>query len=422
MNDSGLAKDIRSFDLIVTGAGAAGYFAAINAKLQNPDMRVLIVEQSGDVLAKVRISGGGRCNVMHDCFDVRQLIQYYPRGSKELLGPFHRFGPAETKNWFESNGVSLKTEADGRMFPKTDDSGTIISCFLRLASKSGIELITKFKFRDYSYHEQDDYKFSVTDGQTSFASRMLLMATGSNSTIWKIMQTHGYRIIEPVPSLFTFNLPGHAITTLMGLSVPKAVVHIQDTAVVTEGPVLITHWGLSGPAILKASAWAAVSLAEKNYDFSASIDWIPDISIENIKELRTLHGKTKVYSQSQFGLPIRLWRFLISASIGETEKNWSDISKDEMNLVIKSLKKYTIHVQGKTTFKEEFVTAGGIDLKEIEFRRFESRREPGLFMAGEILNIDAVTGGFNFQAAWSGGYLAAQAIVERFEKLNDNQP
>jgi predicted Rossmann fold flavoprotein len=419
---SGLGKDIRSFDLIVVGAGAAGYFAAINVKIKNPRISVLILEQSGDVLAKVRISGGGRCNVMHDCFDVRQLIQYYPRGSKELLGPFHRFGPAETKNWFESNGVALKTEADGRMFPKTDDSNTIISCFLRLASKSGIELITKFKFRDYSYHEQEDYKFRITDGQSTITSRMLLMATGSNGTIWKILQTHGYRIIEPVPSLFTFNLPGHAITTLMGLSVAKAIVRIHDTAVVTEGPVLITHWGLSGPAILKASAWAAVALAEKKYAFSASVDWIPDVSPENIKELRTTYGKTKVYSQSQFGLPTRLWRFLISTSTGETEKNWSDISKDEMNLVIKSLKNYTIQVQGKTTFKEEFVTAGGVDLREIEFRKFESRREPGLFMAGEILNIDAVTGGFNFQAAWTGGYLAAQAIVEKFEQSNKNEP
>jgi predicted Rossmann fold flavoprotein len=251
---------------------------------------------------------------------------------------------------------------------------------------------------------------------------MLLIATGSNATVWKILQSHGYRIIEPVPSLFTFNLPNHTITHLMGLSVPRATVRIDDTAIVTEGPVLITHWGLSGPAILKASAWAAVVLAERNYSFASRIDWIPDIASEKIKELRFSHSKTKVNSQAHFGLPSRLWRFLVSAAIGESEKNWSDVTKDEMTKIITFLKDYNITVTGKTTFKEEFVTAGGVDLKEIEFRKFESRREPGLFMAGEVLNIDAVTGGFNFQAAWTGGYTASQAIVEQFTKLYNQKP
>jgi len=393
-------------DIVIVGGGAAGFFSAITAAEKNPNLRIIILEQSKEVLNKVRISGGGRCNATHACFDPKELTGYYPRGARELLGPFHAFGPTQTIEWFKEHGVNLKTEADGRMFPDTDSSETIIKCFQTLTNKLGIQVFQNVKVKHYKYSEDTDYKFEIISESTTYKCRKLMLATGSSPFMWNMLKEHGYNIIEPVPSLFTFNLPNNPICKLMGLSVPKATVQIRDSKIKTTGPLLITHWGMSGPAILKASAWGANVLEEKKYHFDAIIDWIPDVPTENITELREVMAKKKVVSNAIFGIPSRLWTYMTDEIISDKEKNWASLSKTEMNAIVQKLKFASFPVSGKSTFKEEFVTAGGVALSQINFKCFESKIQPGLFMAGEILNIDAVTGGFNFQAAWTGGYLA----------------
>ena len=393
-------------DIIVVGGGAAGFFAAITAAEQNPSLSIVILEQSKEVLNKVRISGGGRCNATHACFDPKELTSFYPRGARELLGPFHTFGPTQTIEWFKNHGVHLKIEADGRMFPDTDSSETIIRCFQGLTQKLGIKVIQNVKVKDYRYAEEAEYKFEINTESSHYTSKRMMLASGSSPFMWNMLKDHGYKIVEPVPSLFTFNLPNNPICKLMGLSVPKATVQIKDTKIKTSGPLLITHWGLSGPAILKASAWGAIVLDEKKYHFDAVVDWIPDVSPEQITELRDTMAKKKVVSNPVFGIPSRLWAYIIDDIIVDKEKNWASLAKTEMNAIVQKLKLASFPVSGKSTFKEEFVTAGGVALSQINFKNFESKIQPGLFMAGEILNIDAVTGGFNFQAAWTGGYLA----------------
>lgn len=393
-------------DIIIVGGGAAGFFSAITAAENNPSLRIIILEQSKEVLNKVRISGGGRCNATHACFDPKELTTYYPRGARELLGPFHTFGPTQTIEWFKNHGVNLKTEADGRMFPDSDSSETIIRCFQGLTQKLGIKVIQNVKVKGFNYSEEDEYKFEINTESIHYNSKRLMLATGSSPFIWNMLKEHGYKIVEPVPSLFTFNLPNNPICKLMGLSVPKANVQIKDTKIKTNGPLLITHWGFSGPAILKASAWGANVLEEKKYAFDAIIDWVPDVHIEQITELRDTMAKKKVVSNPVFGLPSRLWTYMTDDIISDKEKNWASLSKTELNAIVQNLKSASFTVSGKSTFKEEFVTAGGVALSQINFKCFESKIQPGLFMAGEILNIDAVTGGFNFQAAWTGGYLA----------------
>ncbi len=399
-------------DIIIVGGGAAGFFAAVTAGLKHVGLTVIILEQSKDVLQKVKISGGGRCNVTHHCPDPKTLVQYYPRGAKELLGPFYTFGPLQTIAWFKEHGVALKTEADGRMFPVSDSSETIINCFKGLTQKLGIEVLTNQKVKNYVYHSEDKYAFEVRTEGMVYSCRRLMIATGSSPFIWAMLAKHGYKIVDPVPSLFTFNLGKHSICTLMGLSVPRVTVHLKGTKIRTEGPLLITHWGLSGPAVLKASAWGATVLAEKQYQFEVIIDWIPDVPDTALPMLRESMSRKKVLAHAQFGIPSRLWQYLISSAISDPEKNWASLSKQEMQFIISVLKNYEVRVSGKTTFKEEFVTAGGVDLQQINFRTFESKSQPGLFLAGEVLHIDAVTGGFNFQAAWTGGYLAGQAMAE----------
>jgi predicted Rossmann fold flavoprotein len=393
-------------DIIVVGGGAAGFFAAITAAEHNPSLSIVILEQSKEVLNKVRISGGGRCNATHACFDPKELTSFYPRGARELLGPFHTFGPTQTIEWFKNHGVNLKTESDGRMFPDTDSSETIIRCFQGLTQKLGIKVIQNVKVKAYKYIQEAEYKFEINTESNQYTSKRLMLASGSSPLMWNMLKDHGYNIVEPVPSLFTFNLPNHPICKLMGLSVPKATVQIKDSKIKTTGPLLITHWGMSGPAILKASAWGAIVLDEKKYQFDAIIDWIPDVSPEQITELRDTMAKKKVVSNPVFGIPSRLWAYMTDDIITDKEKNWASLSKIEMNAIVQKLKFASFAVSGKSTFKEEFVTAGGVALSQINFKHFESKIQPGLFMAGEILNIDAVTGGFNFQAAWTGGYLA----------------
>ncbi|MEZ4910875.1 MAG: NAD(P)/FAD-dependent oxidoreductase [Saprospiraceae bacterium] len=399
------------YDVIAIGGGAVGFFSAINLAIARPDLKIAIFEQSHEVLSKVRISGGGRCNVTHDCADPKALIKYYPRGSKELLGPFHKFGPDDTRSWFENYNVETKVESDGRVFPVSDSSETIIQCFIQLAQQTGIDILTSQKVIDISF----ETPFTIHTKSKQYTCKFLILGTGSTPSIWKLLATKGYRIVDPVPSLFTFNLPDHPIRELMGLSVSNAKVSIQDTKIQTEGAVLITHWGLSGPAILKASAWGAVELAELQYDFHFTIDWIPEITVDEIAALRMRIPKKSVATSTPFEVvPIRLWRFLMESLAIDPQKNWASLTKSEMESIQTALKKFVFHAQGKSTFKAEFVTAGGVDLSQIQFKSFESKLHQNVFMAGEILNIDAVTGGFNFQAAWTGGYLIASSIADRW--------
>ncbi|MBK8820366.1 MAG: NAD(P)/FAD-dependent oxidoreductase [Saprospiraceae bacterium] len=400
-------------DIIIIGGGAAGFFAAINAKIMNPDVTVTIIEQSKEVLNKVRISGGGRCNATHACFDPKLLTNYYPRGKKELLGPFHVLGANDTVKWFEHHGVKLYTEPDGCMFPVSNTSDTIIQCFLKLCREYGIRIINNCKVKDFIHHPEGTFSFEIISNETIFYAHKMMLATGSSPFIWKMMESKGYQIVPPCPSLFTFNLPSHPITKLMGLVVTNAVIRLADSKIETNGPILITHWGLSGPAVLKASAWGATLLASKNYDFTAIVDWIPDISENYISTLKETHAKKKVSANPQFGIPTRLWQFLMEEVLTDKEKNWASLTKNEVNDIIKQLKNKNFRVQGKTTFKEEFVTAGGISLSQINFKTFESKLHPGLYMAGEVIDIDAVTGGFNFQAAWTGGFIAARAMTSK---------
>ncbi|KXK39648.1 MAG: NAD(P)/FAD-dependent oxidoreductase [Saprospiraceae bacterium] len=399
------------YDVVVVGGGAAGFFAAINICELRPEMKVLILEQSKEVLNKVRISGGGRCNVTHACFDPKELTTYYPRGNRELLGPFYNFGAADTVNWFDQHGVQLKTERDGRMFPATDNSETIIACFKKYTLKYGIEVKLNTKVKDFTYNTANRDRFTIHTDSEIYSSQYLIISTGSSQFIWNMIQAKGFEIITPVPSLFTFNMPGHPLCKLMGVVAPYAKVYIEGTSITSEGPVLVTHWGLSGPAVLKASAWGAVQLAKMKYDFQVLIDWIPAVPDTEITALRNAMAKKKVISNPKFDVPARLWEFLIDTVLNDKDKNWASLSKSELSAIITQLKAYRVHIKGKTTFKEEFVTAGGVALHQINFKTFETKKIAGLYMAGEVLDIDAVTGGFNFQAAWTGGYLVAKDIA-----------
>lgn len=386
------------YDLIIVGGGAAGVFASIQAKIIRPDAKVLLLEKSAVLLAKVKVSGGGRCNVTHACFDPNQLVQNYPRGHLELRGPFHRFQPRNTIEWFESRGVTLKAEADGRIFPTTDSSQTIIDCLLGEAKKLGVEILMRQKVDKII--KSDCFEVG------SFKSHKLLLATGSAPDGHKWAEELRHTIQPPVPSLFTFNVPESPLKSLSGISVQNAEVKIIGTPFKQKGPLLITHFGFSGPAVLKLSAWAARTLHEKDYHFEISIDWLSDLSETKIYE-KLLFLKTSTPNRpldNVFGLPKNLWKTLIP-----DERRLNDISLKDLQLYAKKLHADVYQVQGKTTHKEEFVTCGGITLKEIDFKTMESKVCPGLYFAGEILDIDGVTGGFNFQSAWTTGYIAGSS-------------
>ncbi|MDX8430409.1 MAG: NAD(P)/FAD-dependent oxidoreductase [Candidatus Algichlamydia australiensis] len=373
------------YDLIILGGGAAGIFAACHAA---KFARVLVVEKTAQLLSKVRISGGGRCNVTHSCFDPRELTQNYPRGSKELLGPFHKFGPQETIDWFSSRGVKLKTEKDGRMFPVTNSSETIINCLLKEAETLGVEIRTRTRIQSITKTENG---FQLDNLHT----KKLLLATGSSFQGHNFAKSLGHTIIDPVPSLFTFNVPNSPLKELSGISVPAKLTldHFTQT-----GPLLITHFGFSGPAALKLSAFAARHLAEKKYCTPLTINWLPNFSPEQIK-----NANPKKLLSSENLLPKSLWKTLIGP-IGE--KKIATLSNQEIGQLTKKLQADTYQVEGKTTNKEEFVTCGGIPLREVNFKTMESKICPGLHFAGEILDIDGVTGGFNFQNAWTTSFLA----------------
>ena len=400
----------QNFDIIIVGGGAAGFFTAINIVEKNPTLKVAILERGSEVLQKVRISGGGRCNVTHACFEPNELVKFYPRGEKELRGPFHQFGAGDTIEWFEKHGVALKIESDGRMFPVSNSSQTIIDCFLEATKKLGIAVLTGQSVQ--SIFKQEAF-WKIETQTENYLCEKLVLATGSNPKVWDMLQNFGHAVITPVPSLFTFNIKDVRIKELPGVAA-QATVKVKDTKLISSGPLLITHWGMSGPAILKLSAWGARILHDKNYQFTVFVNWLNDADSEEVekklKDLKQEHAKKSVSKKSPFELTNRLWESLVLASGIEAETKWADLSKIQLTNLINQLVNGTFQVNGKSTFKEEFVTAGGIDLKEINFKTMESKLHKNLYFAGEIVNIDAITGGFNFQNAWTSGFIVANTI------------
>ena len=404
-----------SADIVIIGGGAAGFFGAINTAINNPTLKILILEKSDKLLSKVKISGGGRCNVTHHCFENSLLVKNYPRGEKELRQVFNEFNPQNTLDWFKKFGISIVTEEDGRMFPKSNSSQTIIDCFLNLAKELNIKIITGFDVEEIKKENHFLIISKITKQQIT--AHKILIACGGFPKLnqFDFITKLGHHIINPVPSLFTFNLPGNTITQLMGLSVKNVSVKIKEMKIEINGPILITHWGLSGPVILKTSAFAARLLAEKNYEFEFRINWLFNKNFDQVKEyilqIKQLHLNGEIVNFKPVEIPARLWDYFIFELIGIPQgKKWRDLSGKELNQLSETLSNQTFKAKGKTTFKEEFVTCGGVDLKEINLKTMESKIIPNLYFAGEILNIDGVTGGFNFQNAWSTSFIASKNL------------
>jgi len=400
------------YDLIVIGGGAAGFFAAIQVAERNPSLKIFILEKGKRYLDKVRISGGGRCNVTHACFDPAELTTYYPRGHKALLGPFHQFMTGDMIAWLEDHGVKTKIESDGRIFPVSNKSETIINCFLKICDQFGIEMITQSGVRDFTFANK---RWAVYTDRQKYFAKNLFVATGSNTPFWNLLQKKGHQIVPPAPSLFTFRIKHPVINGLPGIAVHNGSVKIIDSTYQSTGPILITHWGLSGPAILKLSAWGARHLADLNYNFQIEINWT-DQSIAQIeksfKTSRDTMGSKLVGRTPLFNIPKRLWANIAGMAQIE-EKKWASISNKEIDMLANLVTCSELSVHGKSTFKDEFVTAGGIDLDEVDFKTMESKLLPNVFFGGEILDVDAVTGGFNFQAAWTTAWIAAKSIVAK---------
>jgi predicted Rossmann fold flavoprotein len=399
--------------IVIIGGGAAGFFAAITAAESNPENEVIILEKSKKVLHKVKISGGGRCNVTHASFIPNELVEFYPRGRKELLGPFHQFMTGDTMEWFENRGVPLKIEEDNRIFPESNSSQTIIDCLTQSAEKAGVKVWLEQNVQ--SVVKSDDKFEIITNTQTITADK-LLIAAGSNPKVWALSETLEHSIVPPVPSLFTFNINDKRIKEIPGISVPNATVKIVNTKLESSGPLLITHWGLSGPAVLKLSAFGARILADKNYQYNVEVNWLSsstEVVVKILKSIKENEPKKQVILRSQFSeIPKRLWERLVLASSIQFDSRWADLSNKELQQLAEQLTKCVFNANGKSTFKDEFVTAGGVNLKEINFKRFESKLHKNLYFAGEVLNIDAVTGGFNFQNAWTGGFISGNAMSE----------
>jgi predicted Rossmann fold flavoprotein len=399
--------------LVVVGGGAAGFFCAVNAASKVPGLKVLILEKSNKLLSKVRISGGGRCNVTHACFELPALVKRYPRGERFLKRAFFHFSPTDTINWFFERGVQLKQEADGRMFPVSDDSASIIDCLLKETNKLGIEIMLH---QDVKHLERKNDQWKITSSRDVFDADFLCIACGGfpKEEMFHWVTDLGHTIESPVPSLFTFNMPSHPVTSLMGVVVTDAQVKIMGTKLQEKGPVLVTHWGFSGPAILRLSAWGARELSGKNWQFKIQVNWIPDYNENSLREFfshyRFDKASQKIVNRNPFNLPQRFWEYLIKESGIPEDTRWSDLPAKEQNRLIKNLCSQEYEVKGKTTFKEEFVTAGGVKLNEVDPDTMGSRIHPNLFFAGEILDVDGITGGFNFQHAWTSGYIAAKEI------------
>lgn len=422
-------------DVLVIGGGAAGFYAAIHIAESRPQTKIAILERGKEVLTKVKVSGGGRCNVTNAEFNPVDLSKNYPRGQKELLGPFHTYASGDTVGFFEERGVALKIEEDGRMFPVTNSSQTIIDCFLSEADRLGVQVKTLCSVTGIEQiKEEEGIIWKVTIGDGHMYCKKLILATGSNPKMWNYVQVLGHSIVQPVPSLFTFNIKDERILDIPGVAthaevkvIPKKNISKKkgklklDTAVLTsEGPLLITHWGMSGPAILKLSAWGARILEQYNYQFNIQVNWVPEYHQDGLLELflkvKQVEKKT-VLRTKVLDLPKRLWVNLVKASNIDDTLTWPEVSKQQLSNLAAQLTAGIFQVNGKSTFKEEFVTAGGVDLKEINFKTYESKILTNLYFAGEIINVDAITGGFNFQNAWTGGYIAAQGVVN---DLNTN--
>lgn len=392
----------------IIGAGAAGYFAAIQLFELGFQGQVKLFEKSKS-LAKVKVSGGGRCNVTHACFDPKELTQFYPRGNKELLGPFHHFQPGDMIGWLADKGVELKVEEDGRMFPITDSSQTIIDCFENALPQGAL---LQHGVKDMELVE-NGWKLYFDNGENEFFDRVIVTA-GSSLQFAQMLKSKGIAMVDAVPSLFTFHIENESLRALSGLAI-DAEVMIEGAEWITEGPLLLTHWGVSGPAVLKMSAWAARWLAAKNYHAEVVINSMPRYN--NVSLMETLQGirinaaKKHVRNLGPSSVPNRWWQFVIQDNPA-IDKMWADVKNVELEEMVRNLLQLHLPISGKATFKEEFVTAGGVDLKHINFKNMESKTHPRLHFAGEVLNIDALTGGFNFQAAWTTAFLAAKGIVE----------
>ncbi len=408
-------KVLLHFDLIVIGGGAAGFYGAIQAAEMNASLKILILEKSNKLLSKVRVSGGGRCNVTHHCFDPVKLSHHYPRGEKLLRSLFKKHDAEKTVSWFASNGVDLKIEEDGRMFPVTDNSQTIIDCFMREA----LRLKVKIEMGDGVVRikpAKDIFEIITQTGKV-YTAHKILIATGGSPKLdaYHWIEELGHTINPPIPSLFTFNDAEKKFADLMGIAVANAEVRIAATKFKQQGPVLITHWGLSGPAVIKLSSWAAEHLHSLHYNFTALVSWIgpakEDTLREYLIEQKTARGKQKIYSNPLFELPQRLWVRLCEHSQIDENKIWAEASLKNLNKLLENLIKCPFQIKGKTTFKEEFVTCGGVDLKDVDPETMESKKIKGVFFAGEVMNIDGETGGFNFQSAWSTAFIAAKSIT-----------
>lgn len=388
--------------IVCIGGGAAGFFAAIWAAFRNPDKKVILLEKSKVVLSKVKISGGGRCNVTHNCFDPKLLVKNYPRGSKALLGPFYTFQPKDTIQWFESRAVKLKAEDDGRIFPTTDSSQTIIDCLMNAAIEYGVEI--RFLQNVKSVFKEEDHFIINFLSQEPLKASSLLLATGSSPDGFEIAKSLGHTIEALVPSLFTFNVPDSPLSHLSGISVDPVKVQIEGGSHSQEGPILITHFGFSGPAILKLSAFEARSLNEKNYETKLFINWLPMFSRQELLDRLIYMRNNDLPYSTVSPLTKSLWSYLAG------DKKTKALSNKELHSLAEKLQKDSYLIKGKTTNKQEFVTCGGVKLDEVDFKTMQSKICKGLFFAGEILDIDGVTGGFNFQNAWTTAYIAAQNL------------
>ena len=401
--------------LVVIGGGAAGFFCAVNAARLNTSLKVIIIEKNNKLLSKVKVSGGGRCNVTHNCFEIDELAKKYPRGDKFLRKAFHWFNTKNTVEWFNERGVELKTEADGRMFATTNTSQTIIDCLIDEANKYKVEILLSSDVKQI-VKKADLFGIEFANSNRVIDANFVCVACGgfakTSQFDWLIKL--GHSIESPVPSLFTFNIPNNNITQLMGVAVENTVIKIAGTKLQSQGPTLITHWGLSGPAVLKLSAFAARELANKNYEFEVIVNWLPQFNEQSLQQefalFRQKLSTQKLFGKNIFGLPNRLWDYFLNSSNINTATRWADLTSKHQNTLIKNITAQTFNVKGKTTFKEEFVTCGGIKLNEIDVNTMQSKIVTNLFFAGEVLDVDGITGGFNFQNAWTTGWIAAKSI------------
>ena len=400
----------KNYDVLIVGGGAAGFFSAINTAQKNPELIIGILERGSNVLSKVRISGGGRCNVTHAEFEPKPLSSNYPRGQKELLGPFHAFMTVDTMQWFEDRGVRLKIEEDGRVFPESNSAQTIIDCFTSEADKYNIDVLLNHSVQDIITSNK---RWELATPKGTFSAEKILIATGSSPKIWTLLEELGHQVVTAVPSLFTFSISDPRLKSIPGVVAKHVELAVNDSTLTSSGPLLITHAGISAPSVLKLSAYGAIELAKRNYNFDLTINFIAQDFTTCLRELehqKNESPKKLVRKSALFGLPKRLWEQLVIGADFPTDIKWAETNQKQLQKLATQLTSAVFKVTGKSTFKEEFVTAGGVALKEINFKTFESKIHKNLFFAGEVLNIDAVTGGFNFQNAWTGAFIAAQKM------------